>query len=101
MPKTNKSRYTDPRRGTRTVQESSRLIGCGDGSTRALMDKGILDHIKIGNRNQPTVAGLERLLGKSISELEGHASPAGDPPAAPNCTGKEKTSPENSPVAAA
>jgi hypothetical protein len=70
MPRTNPARYIDPLRATRTLEESGRLIGCGSAKVIELVDAGTLPAVRIGNRRQPTVAGLERLLGKPIEELE-------------------------------
>jgi hypothetical protein len=46
------------------------LFGCSDGQVDKLMDAGVLDFVRIGNRRQPTVASIERQLGKPIEELE-------------------------------
>jgi hypothetical protein len=70
MPRTNPARYTDPLRGTRTRQEAARLIGCGVIKVDELIARGILYAVPVGNRNLPTVASLERLLGRSITEME-------------------------------
>jgi hypothetical protein len=70
VPRTDPRRYTDPVRGVRTRQETSRLCGCGVVAVDQLMDDGILGFVQIGNRRLPTVASIERLLGKTIAELE-------------------------------
>jgi hypothetical protein len=70
MPRTNPARYSDPVRGTRTRAETGRLVGCGGLKVDALMDSRILDFVQVGNRRQPTVASIEKLLGKPIEELE-------------------------------
>ena len=57
-------------RGTRTIAESARLLGCSYASVDALLVKGELPFIRAGNRWLVTVAGLEQLLGKSLTELE-------------------------------
>jgi hypothetical protein len=72
MPKTNPARYADPVRATRTKQETARLVGCGDLKIDELMDSDILQFVQVGNRRQPTVASIERLLGKPIEQLERH-----------------------------
>lgn len=70
VPRTNPARYSDPMRGTRTIRESARLIGCGDAKVGDLIDRGDLQAISIGNRRLTTVTSLERLLGRPIAELE-------------------------------
>jgi excisionase family DNA binding protein len=64
-------------RGTRTLQEAGRLIGCGDVKVIELIDRGDLQAIRVGNRRLVTVASLERLLGRSLAELE--AEPTSTP----------------------
>jgi hypothetical protein len=91
MPRTNPARYTDPARGTRTIQESARLIGCGTHAVTELIDDDVLQAVPIGNRRLPTVASLERLLGRPIRELEaalseGSAAAGGKPQPAPQPT---------------
>jgi hypothetical protein len=70
MPRTNPARYTDPIRGTRTKLETGRLLGCGGSKVDELIENGVLQAVQIGNRKQPTVASIEKLLGKRIEELE-------------------------------
>jgi excisionase family DNA binding protein len=72
MPRTDPSRYVDPVRATRTLKEAARLVGCGDLKIVELIKDRTLPAVRIGNRWQPTVAGLEVLLGKPIEELERH-----------------------------
>jgi hypothetical protein len=72
MPRTNPARYSDKVRNTRTLQETGRLIGCGDQKVIELIENGTLQAVMIGNRRQPTVASIERLLGKPIEQLERH-----------------------------
>jgi excisionase family DNA binding protein len=61
-------------RGTRTIEEAGRLLGCSYASVDAMLVNGELPFIRAGNRRLPTVAGLEKLLGKSLAELEGAAA---------------------------
>jgi excisionase family DNA binding protein len=70
MPRTNPARYSDPLRGTRTIREAARLVGCSDTKVLELIHAGELQAITVGNRRLPTVTSLERLLGRSIAELE-------------------------------
>jgi hypothetical protein len=70
MPRTNPARYTDPLRATRTRHESARLIGCGANKVDVLIARGDLQAVLIGNRQQPTVASLEKLLGRTTTDLE-------------------------------
>jgi hypothetical protein len=72
MPRTNQARYGDPVRATRTKLETARLFGCGGGKVDELVEDGTLQAVKVGNRTQPTVASIERALGKPIEELERH-----------------------------
>jgi excisionase family DNA binding protein len=72
MPPTNPARYRDPVRATRTKREAARLLGCGAVKVTELIEDGTLQAVKIGNRAQPTVASIERVLGKPIEELERH-----------------------------
>jgi excisionase family DNA binding protein len=72
MPRTNPARYKDPVRATRTTQETARLLGCGAVKVIELIEDGTLQAVKVGNRRQPTVASIERVLGKPIEELERH-----------------------------
>jgi hypothetical protein len=74
VPRVKLGRYSDPLRSTRTRAESSRLIGCGASSVDELMDRGVLSFVEFGNRRQPTVASLERLLGSPIAEIEARAA---------------------------
>jgi excisionase family DNA binding protein len=57
-------------RGTRTIEESARLLGCSYASVVALLEKGELPFIRAGNRRLVPTAGLEKLLGTSVAELE-------------------------------
>jgi hypothetical protein len=70
MPRTNISRYSDPRRATRTRQETARLIGCGVPAVDELIRKGRLTAVEVGVRLLPTVVSIENLLGRPIIELE-------------------------------
>jgi len=70
MPRVNPTRWTDPRRGTRTLREAAALLGCGPRAVIEMINSGALPAVSFGNRQQPTVAGLERMLGKSLSEFE-------------------------------
>jgi excisionase family DNA binding protein len=72
MPRTDPRRYTDPVRATRTKQETARLFGCGSPKVDELIADGVITAIRIGNRWQPTVASIEKSLGKPIEELERH-----------------------------
>jgi excisionase family DNA binding protein len=60
-------------RGTRTIQESARLFGCGYAAVVTMLEKGELPFIEAGNRRLLTIAGLEAKLGKPIEELEARA----------------------------
>jgi excisionase family DNA binding protein len=57
-------------RGTRTIAESARLLGCSYSAVAAMLDRNELPFIAAGNRRLLTVAGLEAKLGKKLSELE-------------------------------
>jgi excisionase family DNA binding protein len=57
-------------RGTRTIAEAAKLLGCSYASVSILLEKGELPFIQVGNRRLPTVAGLEAKLGKPVAELE-------------------------------
>ncbi len=70
MPRTNPARYVDPVRGTRTIRETGRLVGCGSAKVYELIETSVLQAVRVGNRQQPTVASIELLLGKPIEELE-------------------------------
>lgn len=61
-------------RGSRTIQESARLLGVGYAAVNTMMDTGELPFVKAGNRRQPTVAGLEAKLGMSVEQLEAKAA---------------------------
>src|SRR5215469_4171353 len=78
MPPTDPRRYSDPRRGTRTRQETGRLVGCSTLKVDELVDNRILDAIPVGNRRLITVVSIERLLGRAVAELEA-AAPAVSP----------------------
>jgi hypothetical protein len=73
MPKVSPSRFSDPRRATRTRQEAARLIGCAPNTVTIMVLKGQLASIEAGNRQLVTVSSLEALLGRPISELEADA----------------------------
>ena len=70
MPRTNPQRYSDPIRGTRTKEETGRLFGCSPTQIGKKMDNREIDFVQVGNRRLPTVASIERALGRSIFELE-------------------------------
>jgi hypothetical protein len=59
-----------PTRSTRTISESGVLIGCAYSSVVELIERGELAVVKASNRRLVLVASLERLLGKSITDLE-------------------------------
>jgi hypothetical protein len=82
MPRTNPQRYSDPLRGTRTKPETARMLGCSPVQVDKLMEKQVLDYVEIGNRKLPTVASIEKLLGRPIAELEAPLRDAASAPPA-------------------
>jgi hypothetical protein len=70
MPRTTSGRYNDPQRGTRTRQETARLLGCGVRKVAELIRLNVLKAVPAGNRNLTTVSSIEDLLGKRVDELE-------------------------------